>query len=116
MSQSNTNETELVQNIVRAAHELADAIMAETALEDSRINVKLAAVERIMARGDNQLTGKPHSFSSAENIVNTDEDYQSYLERMRQAAHARIIARGAYDAAVAAARLAAENVSHNASV
>jgi hypothetical protein len=86
---------------------LADSVEAEQSLEDARINIKLAAIERIMARGDNQLTGKPHSFSSAEAVVNTDDDYQEYLERQRNAVRNRIIAKGVYDAAVAAARLGA---------
>lgn len=96
----------LVRNIEDRASSLAEATVAEQALEDARINVKLAAIERIMARGDNQFTGKPHSFSSAESVVNTDDEYQSYLERQRNAVRTRILARGAYDAAIAAARIA----------
>lgn len=99
--------TDFVKDINAAAKNLADAVAHEQTLEDARANVKLAAVERIMKAGDNSLTGKPHSFSSAEAIVNTDGEYQSYLERQRQAVHDRILAKGAYDAAVAAARLGA---------
>lgn len=95
----------LVAGVERAGQALAQAVLAEQALEDARINAKLAAIERIMSKGDNPFTGKPHSFSSAENIVNTDEEYQTYLERQRHAAQTRIIARAAYDAAVAAAHL-----------
>lgn len=98
--------TDFARNIENAARELADATVAEMALEDSRITAKVAAIDRIMSGGDNTFTGKPHSFSSAEAIVNTDEDYQAYLERQRNAVRDRILARGAYDAAVAAARLA----------
>ena len=97
----------LIHDIEVAAHNLADAVTAEQTLEDNRINVKLAAIERIMAAGDNPLTGKPHSFSSAEAAVGTDSDYQSYLERQRSAVRTRILAKGNYDAAVAAARLGA---------
>jgi hypothetical protein len=97
----------LINDIETTAQSLADAVMAEQSLEDNRINTKLAAIDRIMARGDNSFTGKPHSFSSAEAIVNTDEDYQAYLERLRLAVRDRIIAKGNYDAAVAAARLGA---------
>jgi hypothetical protein len=99
--------TTLIDDIHRASVRLADSVEAEQSLEDARINIKLAAIERIMARGDNQLTGKPHSFSSAEAVVNTDDDYQEYLERQRNAVRNRIIAKGVYDAAVAAARLGA---------
>jgi hypothetical protein len=100
----------LVQDIADAARLLADAVAAEQALEDNRINVKLAAIDRIMSAGENQFTGKPHSFSSAEALVNTDSDYQAYLERQRDAVRRRILAKGTYDAANAAARLGAVEV------
>jgi hypothetical protein len=99
-----------VDAINAAARNLADAVAHEQSLEDARANVKLAAIERIMKSGDNSLTGKPHSFSSAEAVVNTDSEYQAYLERQRDAVRARILAKGAYDAATAAARLEAANV------
>ena len=99
-----TNTSTLANNIETAARALAEAVAAEQALEDARINVKLAAIDRIMAKGDNPFTGKPHSFSSAEGVVNTDEEYQAYLERQREAVRARILAKGVYDAAVAAGR------------
>jgi hypothetical protein len=99
------NPDALVDHIMDATNRLADAVAHEQALEDNRINVKLAAIDRIMAAGDNQFTGKPHSFSSAENIVGTDADYQLYLERQRDAVRTRILARGAYEAALAAASL-----------
>ena len=95
----------LVNNITLAAERLADTTAAELRLEDERITHKLAAIDRIMTRGDNSFTGKPHSYSSAESVVNTDEEYQSYLATLRSATRDRIIARGNYDAAVAAARL-----------
>lgn len=97
--------TDFAQNITSAARELADATTAEMALENSRFAAKIAAIDRIMSAGDNTFTSKPHSFSSAEAIVNTDTDYQTYLELQRNAIRDRIIARGAYDAAVAAAHL-----------
>lgn len=97
-------------NITAAAVAIADAVRRESELEDNRISVKMAAVERIMKSGDNPLTGKAHSFSSAEALVNTDITYSDYLGQCRDAAHARMIARGNYDAALATARLAAEVV------
>jgi hypothetical protein len=95
-------------NITHAAAVLADAVRSESELEDNRIAVKMAAVERIMRSGDNPLTSKPHSFSSAEALVNTDDAYSDYLGQCRDAAHARMIARGNYDAALATARIVAE--------
>jgi hypothetical protein len=97
--------TKFVDNINIAATNLADATVAEMRLEDERTTHKLAAIDRIMSRGDNPLTGKPHSYSSAEAMVTTDEDYQAYLGRIRAAVRDRIIARGNYDAVLAEARL-----------
>lgn len=100
----------LIHDIETATQSLLAAVLAEQTLEDNRINIKLAAITRIMAAGDNPLTGKPHSFSSAETIVGTDAEYQDYLERLRNAVRDRILAKGNYDAAVAAARLGAAAV------
>lgn len=96
------------QHIVDAGDMLAAAVKEEMTLEDERANVKFAAIERIMRAGDNPLTGKPHSFSSAEAQVHTDFDYSEYLGRCREAAAKRIRAKAQYEAAVAAARLQAE--------
>lgn len=96
--------TNFAENITRAATQLADAVTNEMALEDNRHNVKMQVIERIMA-GENKLTGKPHSFSSAETAAASDPAYTDYLEQLRFAARERILAKGAYDAAVAAARL-----------
>lgn len=94
------------QQIVDAGDNLAFAVKEEMALEDNRHNVKMAAVTRIMQSGDNPLTNKPHSFSSAEALVNSDAEYAEYLGRIREAAARRIRARAQYDSAVASAHLA----------
>jgi hypothetical protein len=96
--------TNFADNIVRAATRLADGVVNEMALEDNRHNVKMQVIERIMA-GENKLTGKPHSFSSAETAAAADPAYTDYLERLRDAARERILAKGAYDAAIVAGRL-----------
>jgi hypothetical protein len=101
-----TNQ-ELVDRIAAATNMYATAVGAEMELEDNRIAVKMAAISRIMGAGDNPLTGKPHSFSSAEALVNTDAEYAEYLGKLREAAKTRILARGNYDAAVVKAQLAA---------
>jgi hypothetical protein len=100
-------------NIVNTATELAHATVREMALEDARITAKMEAIDRIMSAGDNKFTGKPHSFSSAEALVNTDVIYQEYLATQREAVRARIIARGVYDAAVVAGRLAEKGARDN---
>lgn len=97
--------SKLVTNVSDAAANLAEATAAEMKLEDERVAHKLMAIDRIMSRGDNALTGKPHSYSSAESIVNTDEGYQEYLGQIRAAVRNRIIARGGYEAALVEARL-----------
>lgn len=98
---------QLITKIKEAVEIYAAAVKAEMTLEDNRAQVKMAAVQRIMRAGDNPMTSKPHSYSSAEAIVNTDREYSDYLEKMRNAAVARILARGTYDVALTAARLAA---------
>ena len=62
---------------------------------------------RIMAAGDNPMTSKPHSFSSAEAVANTDKTYNDYLATVRNAAVQRILARGRYDSALIEAQLIA---------
>ena len=91
--------------IEQAAVTLADAVVHEMELEDTRHVVKLNAIEYIMGSGDNKLTGKPHSFSSAEALVHTDDSYAAHLTKLRHAARDRILAKGRYDAALASARL-----------
>ena len=97
--------SDYANKIEQTAIALATAVTHEMELEDTRHVVKLNAVEHIMGSGDNKLTGKPHSFSSAEAMVNTDDVYADHLKKLREAARERIIAKGRYDAAVAAARL-----------
>jgi hypothetical protein len=97
--------TDFVSSITNAANRLATAVQNEQTLEDERIHIKLAAIGRIMHAGDNPLTGKPHSFSSAEAMVNTDDEYQAYLARQRDAVRERILAQGELYAARAAAAL-----------
>jgi hypothetical protein len=96
---------ESVKNILNAAARLATAVAREMELEDYRPRVKLQAIEHIMSSGDNKLTGKPHSFSSAETLVHVDDVYAAHLSQLREAAIERILAKGAYDAAIASARL-----------
>lgn len=94
------------QDILDRGTELAVAVTREITLENGRHAIKLGAIDRIIKSGDNPLTGKPHSYSSAEAMVTTDEQYADYLDQLAQAAHSRIMARARYDAACAAARLA----------
>jgi hypothetical protein len=99
------------KHIIDAGDILAQAVKEEMTLEDTRAHVKFAAIERIMKSGDNPLTGKPHSASSAEAVVNLDEEYAAHLTQQRDAVARKIRAKAQYDAAVAAARLKAEAVA-----
>ncbi|NDD53188.1 hypothetical protein EBZ39_04795 [bacterium] len=101
-----TDVETIVDDIVVLSSALADAVHAEMALEDTRHVVKMTVTERIMAT-ENKLTGKPHSFSSAEAAAVLDPAYVDHLAQLRDAAKARILARGKYDAAVAKAALLA---------
>jgi len=92
-------------HILMCGDELATAVRAEMTLEDNRHTIKMEAISRIMQSGDNPMTGKPHSFSSAEANVNSDASYALHLASLRAAAVDRIRARAAYDAALAGARL-----------
>lgn len=104
---SDATVTSLLSNIAKATEALAEAVSNEMSLEDGRAKIKMEAVQRIMAAGDNPMTGKPHSFSSAEAVANTDKVYNDYLATVRQAAVQRILARGRYDAALIEAQLIA---------
>jgi hypothetical protein len=100
-------DKELLENIASANGLYAKAVADEMKIEDNRIAVKMAAVNRIMTAGDNPLTGKPHSFSSAEALVNTDSEYAEYLGKLREATKQRILARGDYEMQILAAQLVA---------
>lgn len=94
---SNVHDT-----IMAAMDNWAEKVSEYTDLENKRIHEKIAAIGRIMEK-PNELTGKPHSFSSAEAVVNTDEAYQEYLGRCRQAQVEQMRAQGNYEATKLAA-------------
>jgi hypothetical protein len=99
------------KQIERAGDALADAVKIEMTLEDTRPQIKFAAIERLMAAGDNPLTGKPHSFSSAEAQVHIDQTYMDFLARVREATVNRIRARAQYEAALAQAQIHTETAA-----
>jgi len=75
------------------AYENARAVYADKAREEMRLEaerpiVKYAAVTRIM-NSENPLTHKQHSASSAEAIVETDEEYRAHLLNQRNTVHAK---------------------------
>jgi hypothetical protein len=101
--------SDYAQQVREAGIALAAAVVAEMELEARKPSEKSDAIRRLMG-SENAETGKPHSASSAEKIVETDRDYAEFLVTMRQAVFSKIIARADYDAAVVAGRLASAEV------
>lgn len=60
----------------------AALVHREQELEAARPVAKLEAIRRIMGT-ENEDTGKPHSYSSAEKAVETDPEYSGYLKTVR---------------------------------
>lgn len=94
------------QFIITAGDRLAEAKERELRLEDMRPAHKMDAILRIM-QGTNPLTGKAHSASSAEAVVETDAEYAAYRAAQREATVAVIKARAYYECTIARARMAA---------
>ncbi len=61
----------------------ADGVKLEAEYEADRCMHRRSAILRLMS-GTNPLTGNPHSASSAEKIVEADEEYSGYLSQQRQ--------------------------------
>lgn len=99
------NARELIDTIEQRGEELADAVRAEQQLEDGRALAKSAAVRRIM-QTLNEETGKAHSASSAEKIVESDEGYAAYRVAQANAVVEKQRAFARYEAAKLRARLA----------
>lgn len=96
-----------------AAEGLGLARAEEQRLEDERCAVKRAAILRIM-QSENPLTGKQHSASSAEAVVETDGEYAEYRKRQRIAVVDTECARAAFYAARYRAELAIAQVRETA--
>lgn len=97
---------------VDAGQEHATLCGREMELEADRAGKKLDAIRRIMAT-ENLLTGRSHSASSAEAVVETDLQYRAYLSLQSEVVvlknHAFTLARAAdLRAQLAVARFRAE--------
>ncbi len=80
------------------AERYALAVGAEMDCEGEKPEAKLNAIRRLMQH-PNELTGKPHSASSAEAIAETDPEYGAFLRRRRDAVIAKLRAQGRLEAA-----------------
>lgn len=103
----NTETDDLIDAIEATAAALGLARAAEQALEDERPLVKSAAIRRLMGT-ENPETGKPHSASSAEKVVETDAEYMAHRRAQRDAVVATQEAWGRYEAAKQRAALAVQ--------
>lgn len=90
----------------------ATATAHETSLEDNRHVAKLDAMLRVMQTSTNALTGKPHSASSAEAVVEMDHEYAAYRANQRDAVRETIKARAAFYAAQYSAQLIVGLATH----
>ena len=90
--------TDALDDYAIAAAKCAEAREHEQRIEDERPMIKHAAIVRLM-QGTNALTGKPHSASSAEAIVESDPDYAGYLATRRDAVHQHMLAQAERDVA-----------------
>lgn len=91
----------------------AAARAEEMRIEDERPAAKHAAILRIM-QTPNELTGKPHSASSAEQQVEMDPGYRDYLAQRRQAVVNTITARTERDVAWVSVQMCARVLSEAA--
>lgn len=98
------NASTYIEAVNAAAKEYGEAQARESELEDERCFVKRDAIRRIMQQ-PNDETGKPHSASSAEKVVETDSEYAAFRKTQRDAVIATQLARGRFYAAKLRAEL-----------
>lgn len=84
-----------VEAVEAAAKSYGEAQARESELEDDRCFAKRDAIRRIMQL-PNEETGKPHSASSAEKVVETDSEYAAFRKTQREAVVATQLARGRF--------------------
>lgn len=92
-----------VQGIKTATEGLVEARDIVAALEDQRPLKKRDAILRLIGT-ENPLTGKPHSASSAEAIVESDPAYAAHRLEQRRAEADVLFARANYEIALLKAK------------
>lgn len=97
---------EMVDEILKSGERFARAVTEELALEDEKPLRKADAIRSIIG-SENVETGKPHSASSAEKVVEAHPEYAAFLTDRRAATYEKIVAGARYAAAKARARMAA---------
>lgn len=96
---------ELIEQYTAAYADLTAAALKELEHEDQKPVAKHAAIMRILGT-QNAATGKPHTASSAELIVESESEYAAFLKSRREAVVAKMKARGEVDAAAFRVRAA----------
>lgn len=96
-----------IERVIDATDHLAWCTAAVQERADGRAAEKSAAIRRLM-QTMNDETGKPHSASSAEKVVELDPAFAQYRQTEAACEVERIRALGVYEAAKLAARLDAE--------
>ena len=81
-----------IEAVRKAGTALAFAISHEAQLIREKPVRKVDAIRRIM-QAENGLTGKPHSATSAEAVVETDPEYLVYLRQSTEAVVRRELTR-----------------------
>ena len=91
------------EDIMAAGEHKADATMNYRTLEHTKPVAKMEAIASLVGT-ENPLTGKPHSASSAETMVESVPRYAEPLRALRVAELDRILADAKYEAIRAAHR------------
>jgi hypothetical protein len=98
---------EALRAIVTAGERMAQAHAAVQDLADGRAAEKSFAIRRLMST-TNEETGKPHSATSAEKVVEHDEEYRAYRRAERDAEVERLRSLAAFETAKRSADLELE--------
>jgi len=93
-----------IRAVIDTGERVAQAMLHVATLEDGRALAKADAIRRLMEQ-PNAETGKMHSASSAEKIVESDAEYAAYRARQREVEVEKHRAWAAYEAAKLNAQL-----------
>jgi hypothetical protein len=89
------------EDLMSAGEHLADARKNRDTLADTKAIAKIDGIKSLLGT-ENPLTGKMHSASSAETMVESVHSYAEHLRALRLAEYDLIIARAKYDGIKAA--------------
>lgn len=92
-----TYHERIYEDIVAAGERVADARKNRDTLLDTKAIAKVDAIRGLLGT-ENPLTGKMHSASSAETMVEGVQSYAEHLRALRLAEYDLIVARAKYDA------------------